>query len=337
VDGDGGEGPVEATRWFEALASYSPAAAFIRDPHGRYLWVNSAYAHLYRRVPRDMVGRVVEEVDPPADAAGARALDREVLESGRPVRHMITFVHPDGSPGRAIGHRFALAGGADGPRVGGIYVDVTDHSRALRERAAAAEELHALRERAGLAVVTLDLDGRVDQISTAAAELTGWSPPMLEGSAATEHLDGGPDAEALTAGWAALAGGRVARRGGVVSLRTAQGTCRAVRADLVLVRGSGTPGRVLAVLTPLGAETATRPRLTPTQLRVLTLMAGGAANKEVARTLGLSRQALDYHLRRLGSVLDAGSRPAMVARAYATGVLDATSWPPRPGAVRFDR
>ncbi len=330
------EGDGEAARWFEALASYAPAAAFIRDARGRYLWVNSAYAHLHRRVPRDMVGRVVEEVDPPADAVGARALDREVLESGRPVRHVIGFVHADGSPGRAIGHRFALAGG-DGPRVGGIYVDVTDHSRALRERAAAAEELHALRERAGLAVATLDLDGRIDQVNAGAAELLGWSPPMLEGCAAEEHLNGGPDTEALTQSWPALVTGRAARRSGVVTLRTAHGTCRPVRADLVLVRRSGTPDRVLAVLTPLGVETPSRPRVTPTQLRVLTMLAGGASNKEVARRLGLSRQALDYHLRRLGAVLDARSRPAMVARAYATGVLDATSWPPRPGAVRFDR
>ena len=329
-------GDEEVARWFEALASYAPAAAFIRDTRGRYLWVNAAYAHLYRRTPRAMVGRAVEDVDPPADAVGARALDREVLESGRPVRHVITFVHPDGAPGRAIGHRFALTG-TDGPRVGGIYVDVTDHSRALRERAAAAEELYALRERAGLAVVTLDLAGNVDEVSSGAAELLGWSPPMLEGCAAVEHLDGGPDADTLVDGWRALTGGRVARRSGAVSLRTAHGTCRPVRADLVAVRHAGAPDRVLAVLTPLGAETPSRPRVTPTQLRVLTLLAGGAANKDVAKTLGLSRQALDYHLRRLGSVLEVATRPAMVARAYATGLLDVTSWPPRPGPVRFEQ
>jgi PAS domain-containing protein/DNA-binding CsgD family transcriptional regulator len=318
------------------LASYSPAPAFIRDTHGRYLWVNAAYAHLYRRVPRDMTGRVVEEVDPPADAVGARALDREVLESGRPVRHVITFVHPDGSPGRALGHRFALEG-ADGPRVGGIYVDVTDHSRAQRERAAAGEELYALRDRAGLAVVTLDLRGRVERANSGAAALIGWSPPMLEGAAAVDHLGEGLEAEALTGAWPALVTGRVGRCGGVVALRTSSGASRTVRAELTLVRRAGVPDRVLAVLTSMGAETPSRPRLTPTQLRVLTLMADGAPNTAVARTLGLSRQALDYHLRRLGALLDARTRPAMVARAYATGVLDATSWPPRPSAACFDR
>ena len=102
------------------------------------------------------------------------------------------------------------------------------------------------------------------------------------------------------------------------------------------VRHAGAPYRVLAVLTPLGAETPSRPRVTPTQLRVLTLLAGGASNKDVATTLGLSRQALDYHLRRLGSVLEVATRPAMVARAYATGLLDVRSWPPRPGTVRFE-
>ncbi|WP_328540390.1 PAS domain-containing protein [Streptomyces sp. NBC_00344] len=332
MDGESGE----AAQWFEALASFSPAAAFIRDTHGRYLWVNAAYAHLYHRSPREMMGRVVEEVDPSADATTARALDREVLESRKPVRHVITFVQADGSQGKAIGHRFALDGHR-GPRVGGIYVDVTGHARAQAENDAAQEELHALRERAGLAVVTLDLDGRVRRANTGAAELVGWSPPALEGSEAVAHLGEGLDAAALVGSWGSLVAGRVARRAGMVAVRTALGTTRIVRTDLALVQRSGVPDRVLAVLKPIGAETPARPRITPTQLRVLTLMAGGEPNTAVAKALGLSRQALDYHLRRLRTVLDADSRPAMVARAYATGILDPTTWPPRATAVPFDR
>jgi PAS domain S-box-containing protein len=345
----------EAAEWFEALAAYSPAAAFVRDGAGRYLWVNAAYAHLYGRAPEAVMGRTVEEVDPPGDAATARELDREVLASGRPVRHVIRFVHGDGVPGEAVGHRFALNGAGvvggsgavegDGAaqgasrRVGGIYVDVTDHHRALEEMAAAGEELHALRERSGLAVVTLGLDGRVERVSAGAAELVGLRRVELEGGFAGDLLaegSGSGGAGLPLGGWRELTVGRIARFSRVVVLRTAGGGGRAVRADLALVRRTGAPARVVAVLTPVGAEFGGLPRVSPVQLRVLVLLAEGEPNTAIAATLGLSRQALDYHLRRLRRLLDAPSRTGLVARAYCVGLLDATVWPPRAcGAVRF--
>jgi PAS domain S-box-containing protein len=325
------EDRAESSRWFEAIAGFAPAPAFIRDGQGRYLWVNAAYAHLYCREPDAVVGRTVEEIDTPADAAMFRALDREVLLSGRPVRHTLSFRHPDGLPRQVTGHRFVLDVGC-GPRVGGIYVDLTEHTRTLEERNAADEELHALRERSGLAVVALELSGRVRTVSGGAAQLLGSGRSALEGSWAAEHLDDeddGDDVGTVRGVWADLVAGRTSRYSGSVVCRTASGGSRVVRTDLAVVRRHGAPDHVAAVLTALSAEFHGRPRVSPVQLRVLTLMAAGSPNTVIASHLGLSRQALDYHLRRLRGVLDAASRPAMVARAYALGILDATAWPPR--------
>ncbi|MCZ4125872.1 PAS domain-containing protein [Streptomyces sp. H39-S7] len=318
----------ESARWFEAIAGFAPAPAFIRDGQGRYLWVNAAYAHLYRREPDSVVGRTVEEIDTPADAAMFRALDREVLDSGRPVRHTLSFRHPDGLPRQVTGHRFVLDAGC-GPRVGGIYVDLTENTRILEERNVADEELHALRERSGLAVVALDLSGRVRRVSGGAAQLLGSGRSALEGSWATEHLDEEDEVGTVRGVWADLAAGRTSRYSGSVVCRTGSGGNRVLRTDLAVVRRHGAPDHIAAVLTALSAEFHGRPRVSPVQLRVLTLMAVGSANTVIASQLGLSRQALDYHLRRLRGVLDAASRPAMVARAYALGILDATTWPPR--------
>ncbi|WP_411104568.1 PAS domain-containing protein [Streptomyces sp. cmx-4-9] len=316
----------EAARWFEALAAYAPAPAFIRDGHGRYLWVNAAYAHLYRLEAHAVVGRTVEEVDAPDDAAVFRALDREVLTSGRPVRHTLLFRHPDGTPRQVTGHRFVLDFGR-GPRVGGIYRDVTDQAQALEDKAAAAEELHALWERSGLAIVTLDLRGRVQRVSGGVAELLGGDRAHLEGSRAAGHLSG--DCRAVRRAWADLILGRAARRTCSVVCRTAAGGSLVLRADLGVIRHRGAPDRISAVLHALGPESAAAARVSPVQLRVLSLMAGGESNGAIASHLGLSRQALDYHLRRLREALDAASRPALVARAYTLGILDGRAWPPR--------
>ncbi|MFJ5806143.1 PAS domain-containing protein [Streptomyces sp. NBC_01426] len=325
--GAGGDRDVpEAARWFEALAAYAPAPAFIRDGQGRYLWVNAAYAHLYRMEPHAVVGRTVEEIDAPDDAAVFRALDREVLSSRRPVRHTLVFRHPDGTPRQVTGHRFVLDHGR-GLRVGGIYTDVTDQARALEDKAVAAEELHALWERSGLAIVTLDLRGRVQRVSGGVAELLGGDRASLEGTRAIGHLRG--DARTVRRAWVDLVAGKASRRTCSVVCGTASGESKVLRADLAVVRRQGAPDRVSAVLTSLSVGFDAPARVSPVQLRVLSLMAAGRSNGAIATDLGLSRQALDYHLRRLRGALDAESRPALVARAYTLGILDTGVWPPR--------
>ncbi|MEV4613007.1 PAS domain-containing protein [Kitasatospora sp. NPDC049258] len=324
----GAGGDPQAQRWFATLAAYAPAPAFVRDGEGRYLWVNAAYAHLYQLEPQAVAGRRVEEIDRPADAAQFLALDQDVLASRRPVRHTLDFRHPDGTPGQVVGHRFVLDS-SSGPCVGGIYSDVTSHTRAVEEKAAVDEEMHALRERTGLAVVTLTPGGLVERVSGGAAQLLGTSRGALEGSAALDHLDPSTDPAPPARQMRDLLAGRTSRGSALVRLRVAGGGGRLLRADLAAVRAQGVTERVVAVLTPLGAPSPRAVRVSPLQLRVLTLMAGGEPNSGMATLLGLSRQALDYHLRRLRELLQAASRPEMVARAYALGILDATAWPPR--------
>ena len=108
----------------------------------------------------------------------------------------------------------------------------------------------------------------------------------------------------------------------------------------LLLTGVGHPARrprsVWAVVTHRGLPHAPAAPPTATQVRLLTLLAAGRSNQEIASTLHLSRQTLDYHLSRLRTQLDAPTRPALVARAYVLGILDPQAWPPRPttGALR---
>jgi DNA-binding CsgD family transcriptional regulator len=71
------------------------------------------------------------------------------------------------------------------------------------------------------------------------------------------------------------------------------------------------------------------PPLTAAEGLIVEGLALGLTNVELGRELHLSRQGLDYHIDRLRRKLTARSRAALVARAYVTGVLDPTAWPPR--------
>ncbi|MFD7881084.1 PAS domain S-box protein [Streptomyces bauhiniae] len=69
--------------------------------------------------------------------------------------------------------------------------------------------------------------------------------------------------------------------------------------------------------------------VTPVEGAVLALLAQGATTGRAARELGLSRDGVAYHLRRLSARWHAANRTELVARAYALGVLVPGVWPPR--------
>lgn len=310
-----------------AFSAYFPGAAFIRSASGRYLWVNAAYAHLHGTVPEQLVGRTLDQVLPPRDVAPARRLDEQVLVGDRPLRHVLTFAGDRGAPVRVTGHRFPLETAA-GRCVGGIYLDVTGHMRALDEKEAAEEELQALRDRTGAAAVRFSPDGRIARATPGAAELLHTTVARLEGRLVREFVSASEDAERLLPKWRDLVSGRALRCSVRLVCRTGRGGRRLVRADLAALRAGGRPAGVLALLIALGVEHVRTIRLSPIQEQVLLRLARGQSNTRIARDVRMTRQALDYHLRRLRDELDAPSRPAIVARGYALGLLDGTVWPP---------
>lgn len=310
-----------------AFSAYFPGAAFVRSASGRYLWVNDAYAHLHGTVPAELIGRTLEQVLPAADVTAVRRLDEQVLTGDRPLRHELTFAGEHGAPLRVTGHRFPLETSA-GRCVGGIYLDVTGHMRALDEKTAAEEELRALRDRTGAAAVRFAPDGRITRATPGAAELLHTTVARLEGQLVHEFVSPFEDAERLLPKWRDLVSGRALRRSVRLACRTGQGGRRLVRADMAVLRAGGRPTGVLALLTAQGVEHTHAAQLTPIQEQVLLRLARGQSNTRIAQEVGMSRQALDYHLRRLREELDAPSRPAIVARGYALGLLDGTVWPP---------
>ncbi|MEU8578101.1 PAS domain-containing protein [Streptomyces asoensis] len=316
---------------FADLVDLAPAAAFIRDRDGRYLWANHAYAHLYGTVPEQLVGRYIEDFDTPAEADRFRALDQQILTRGTPVRHTLRYLRRDGTTGRAVGHRFPVR---EQHRicVAGIYVDITDHLRATERRQEAEENLSALRDHSGLPCALLSANGRVIEASVAAAELFHLGLTDLVGRRAHTLLapQPGADLEQLHRRWNSLIARRTRRVETTAVLVDTHGLQR--RAELHLTTIGHSAGRarhVWAVITHQSLAHEAHPPLTAAQIRILSLLAQGSSNSDIAASLHLSRQTLDYHLSRLRHLLGAATRPALVARAYVLGILAPHVWPPR--------
>ncbi|APY89952.1 PAS domain S-box protein [Streptomyces alfalfae] len=329
VEADAPAGTPRRYAAFADLVDLAPAAAFIRDSDGRYLWANHAYAHLYGTVPEEVVGKCIEDFDAPADADQFRTLDQEILDRGTPVRHTIGYRRPDGSAGRAVGHRFPVREGAR-TCVAGIYVDVTDHLRATVQWQEAEENLQALRDHSGLPCALLSANGRVVEASAAAAELFGISLHELVGRRAHTLLAPEPGLDRLHHRWNTLIARRTRRVETSAVLVDAHGLHRRAQLHLTTIGHTTARARhVWAVVTHQSLAHEARPSLTAAQVRILSLLAEGSSNSGIATSLNLSRQTVDYHLSRLRHLLGAATRPALVARAYVLGILAPRAWPPR--------
>ena len=77
---------------------------------------------------------------------------------------------------------------------------------------------------------------------------------------------------------------------------------------------------VRRLLAMAGATTAAAVRLDGREMAVLRLL-GARRDKEIARALGLSRDGVRYHVRKIFRKLDVGQRQDAVRRAVALGIL----------------
>ncbi|OCC08577.1 PAS domain-containing protein [Streptomyces sp. PTY087I2] len=66
--------------------------------------------------------------------------------------------------------------------------------------------------------------------------------------------------------------------------------------------------------------------------KILEMIAQGKQNSEISGSLCISRQGLDYRIKRLRDILGADGRGALVARAYFLGMLCPEQWPPKVSA-----
>jgi len=91
--------------------------------------------------------------------------------------------------------------------------------------------------------------------------------------------------------------------------------------DLRLVRANESPDVVLVLSTEVSTPTDGDVPLTPRELEVLTLLAEGKSNKQIARSLGISVHTAKFHVGALIDKLDAVGRTDAVAQAARRGVI----------------
>lgn len=298
------------------LLDYSPSASFLRDGMGTYLWVNRAFADLYEVQPGEMPGRNVSEFDPPVLAAMQLESDQSVLTSGLPLRHTLPLPRPDGISEMA-GHRFRVRLPNGRAAVAGVYTDVTELCRYQEAVSWYRKRCDALFDRSAVLLAVVDHQGTVRELNRAFAQFVGRPATSLRGHPLQGVLGEHSVREVLTADENTRLSVKICRSDGT--------TWPAIASAVAEPDGFG----MILTLQPLPFTPKNDlGTFSDRESDLLELVAQGLDNITIAGRLHLSRQGLDYHLRRLRRRLHATTRSDLVARAYTAGVLDPSSWPP---------
>jgi len=126
----------EKEHQLQTILDHSPNLVFVKDPVGRYLFVNRRFEEVFHLTRDQIIHKTDDELFSPPQAAAFRTNDCKVFDAGVPLEFEEVALHDDGTH-TSIVFKFPLRDEDGRPyAIGGMTTDITDRKRieqALRE------------------------------------------------------------------------------------------------------------------------------------------------------------------------------------------------------------
>jgi PAS domain S-box-containing protein len=177
----------ESERRFRLFMENLPGPAFIKDAHGRHLYLNRA-AKADTGVTRDdqWLGRPAMTTVDRDTAAQFTRNDRRVLREDRPLQ-VIEFVPLADGPHAYLVNKFPFVDAAGQQVIGGVALDITRRLRAERALRVQKRVLETVTEASPVAVLFAGPDGRWELFNQKFAQLWRLPDDVVTGR---DHLRG---------------------------------------------------------------------------------------------------------------------------------------------------
>jgi PAS domain S-box-containing protein len=150
-----------------AAVEGNPSAVFVKDPDGRYLFINSAAAHRIGKAPAEVVGKQDDDLLPAEVAQRMRAADQRVLTTGEPEVYEETLV-ATGAPRTYLTTKSPYRDQAGVTRgILGISRDITERKQAHEALQRGRQYLRAVIENTPECIKLITPDGTLVDINAA--------------------------------------------------------------------------------------------------------------------------------------------------------------------------
>jgi PAS domain S-box-containing protein len=166
---------LESESRFHAFMGHTPAAAFIKDDLGRYVYRNKRFEELLG-LKADAHLKTDLDLLPQDTARALREADARVLVNGQPATAVEEFITPAGNKHHWLVSRFPMKDALGQRLLGGVAVEITD--RILAEQALATERelLQAVLDNAQAGIAACDAQGRITLFNRVMQEFVGKPP-----------------------------------------------------------------------------------------------------------------------------------------------------------------
>jgi PAS domain S-box-containing protein len=144
------DGLRESQARFEAFMENTPGAAWIKDESGQYIYANHSIEALLAHRRDEIISRRDSDLLPAEAASQLQAEDKQVRESGEPMR-LEKSIHPN-DPHRWFIYKFPFVSSSGGWFVGGLGFDITDQVQMQRSLRASEERFRAVFEASPVAI-----------------------------------------------------------------------------------------------------------------------------------------------------------------------------------------
>jgi PAS domain S-box-containing protein len=131
---------LDTDRLFSIFMDYLPALVVVKDPAGRYLYVNSSSQDVFGMTPDELIGHKDDEVWPKDTADHLVEIDQLVLETNQ-VINTTGLVPVEDEIRHLMVIKFPIQHHHQGLLLGGIIFDITDKIRADENKAQLEQQL----------------------------------------------------------------------------------------------------------------------------------------------------------------------------------------------------
>jgi PAS domain S-box-containing protein len=160
----------ESEQLFAFFMFHMPAAAWMKDMQGRYVYANAEAEHVFSTPLTALVGKTDKDIFPPEAARQFAENDCRVLAEGGSLQTTDVLRQADGTELHSIVSKFVVNGPDGKPAyIAGVALDITERKRMEAE----LEHLASFPRLNPTPIIEMDADGKVTFCNNAAEQILG--------------------------------------------------------------------------------------------------------------------------------------------------------------------